>query len=214
MMVKAKVSKNGSGNRIASVMPENPVILKEINIQGFTVVIVGTSPLIVHKWSEKAKTMMRDKGAGKKTKDRSARDPAADAKDATYFTAGGEYAIPVLALKSAIITAAHKDIGIEKTLVRKALFLRSGSDMMLPMECSEPIIREDCVRVGMGSADLRYRPQFDKWSVHVSLEFDADLLQPTDIVNLFDRAGFGVGICEWRPEKGGEFGRFRVKSAC
>jgi hypothetical protein len=63
----------------------------------------------------------------------------------------------------------------------------------------------------MGAADLRYRPQFDQWSVDINIEYDADLLQQGDIVNLIDRAGFGVGVGEWRPEKGGEFGRFAVK---
>jgi hypothetical protein len=36
------------------------------------------------------------------------------------------------------------------------------------------------------------------------------LLQRDDVLALVDRAGFGVGICEWRPEKGGEFGRFEI----
>jgi hypothetical protein len=188
------------------------VNLKPINVQSMKVTIEGTSPLIQHKWSEKALRHMREKGGGKKTKERTVREPEKEAKDATYFTDDGKFAMPLLALKSAIIQAAHKDIGIEKTLVRKGLFIKSPSaSLVLPMKCSKPTVREDCVRVGMGAADLRYRPQFDEWSVDVNLEYDADLLQPSDIVNLIDRAGFGVGVCEWRPEKGGEFGRFRVR---
>ena len=191
---------------------ETVVNLKPINIQNLVLTIEGTSPLIQHNWSEKATEQMRLKGTGKKTKDRSARDPESEAKAATYFTADGKFGVPLLAVKSAIIGAAHKDIGIEKTLVRKGLFLRaSDPTMVLPMKCSKPVIREDHVRVGMGAADLRYRPQFDEWSVELHCEYDADLLQPGDIANLIDRAGFGVGIGEWRPEKGGEFGRFRVK---
>ena len=38
---------------------------------GFT--ISGISPLIQHQWSEKARKAMRDKQAGKKTKNREAR---------------------------------------------------------------------------------------------------------------------------------------------
>ena len=188
------------------------VSLKPINVQRMLVTIEGTSPLIQHQWSEKAKTMMRDKGKGKKTKERSAREPEAEAKEAMYTTPDGKPALPLLSLKSAIIAAAHKDIGVEKTLVRKGLFIASPDpSLMLPMKCSKPHVREDCVRVGMGAADLRYRPQFDSWSVEVKIEYDADLLQQADILNLIDRAGFGVGVGEWRPEKGGEFGRFRVK---
>ena len=197
---------------MATKAMETVVQLKPINIQKLQVTIEGTSPLIQHQWSEKAKGMMRDKGAGKKTKTRDVRDPEREAKDATYFTTDGKPGLPLLALKSAIIMAAHKDIGIEKTLVRKGLFIQApDTSLVLPMKCSKPTVREDCVRVGMGAADLRYRPQYDEWAVTVNIEYDADLLQPTDIVNLIDRAGFGVGVCEWRPEKGGEFGRFRVR---
>jgi len=191
---------------------ETVVQLRPINVQKLRVTVEGTSPLIQHKWSTKALEMMRSKGAGKKTKERSARDPQKEASEATYTTSDGKPGLPLLALKSAIIMAAHKDIGIEKTLVRKGLFIQSpDASLILPMKCSKAIVREDCVRVGMGAADLRYRPQFDTWSVEINIEYDADLLQPGDIVNLIDRAGFGVGVGEWRPEKGGEFGRFRVK---
>ena len=127
-----------------------------------------------------------------------------------YRTSKGEPGVPAMAIKSDIINAAHKDIGIEKTLVRKALFLRCGEDVIPFDKYDEPTIREDCVRVGQGSADLRYRPEFKRWAVSLEFEIDAGLLQVKDLVNLVDRAGFGVGICEWRPEKGGEYGRFEV----
>lgn len=187
------------------------VELKPINRCKMTFGIRGTSPLIMHKWSEKAKAMMREKGAGKKTKTREARNPKKEAQEATYTTASGEIGIPGMAFKNALISAAHKDLGIEKTMVRKALFLRTDDpDKVLPMTGSAPTIREDMVRVGAGSADLRYRPEFTEWSVAIELEIDADLLQSQDVLSLVDRAGFGVGICEWRPEKNGEFGRFEI----
>jgi hypothetical protein len=110
-----------------------------------------------------------------------------------------------------LINAAHKDIGIEKTLVRKSFFIPCyDQNGVLTMEADKPKMREDMVRVGMGSADIRYRPQFDSWSVRVRAEYDADLLNENDIINLVDRAGFGVGLNEMRPEKGGDFGRFRI----
>lgn len=186
--------------------------MKPIKLQTITLTIRGRSPLIQHQWSEKALREMRDKHAGKKTKDREARDLQAEADAAMYRTADGKPGIPAMAFKAALISAAHKDIGLEKTLVRKALFLNvSDGNAVLPFcEHSEPFTREDCVRVGAGAPDLRYRPQFDNWSVRLTMECDADLLRTEDVVNLINRAGYGVGICEWRPEKGGEFGRFEV----
>ncbi len=186
--------------------------LKPISKRRMTFGIRGTSPLIMHQWSEKAKREMRDKQQeGKKTKTREKRVPAEEARAATYVTKDGDIGIPGMAFKSALVSAAHKDIGIEKTLVRKALFLVTDDpNKVLPISGSEPTVREDMVRVGMGSADLRYRPEFVEWTCKIELEVDSELLQRDDVLALVDRAGFGVGICEWRPEKGGEFGRFEI----
>lgn len=186
--------------------------LKPISRSVMKFTIVGTSPLITHQWSEKAKREMREKHAGKKTKTREVRDPKGEMQSAMYITAGGVQGIPGLALKAAIINAAHKDLGVEKTLVRKALFLRTDDpNKVIELRSDrEPIMREDMVRVGMSQTDMRYRPQWDEWSVDVEFEVDTELLRPEDVLTLVDRAGFGVGICEWRPEKGGEFGRFQV----
>jgi len=177
-----------------------------------TFTIIGTSPLIQHKWSEKAKKQIRDKKLGIKAgKVRDALDMEKEFQDATYTTENDEYGIPILAFKSSLIGAAHKDIGIEKTLIKKSLFVPcSDSGMIVPMQCDDPIMREDYVRVGMSGTDLRYRPEFRSWAVEITAEIEADALSVETLLTLIDRAGFGVGIGEWRPEKGGEYGRFKV----
>lgn len=186
--------------------------LKPLRIERIEVTIEGISPLIMHQWSEKSREEMRQKHAGKKTRSREVRDVTEECQAALYVDAEGRPAIPLLALKAALISAAHKDIGVEKTLIRKGLFIVDPAPPggMIPIKTPGYIEREDTVRVGMGSTDLRYRPQFDTWQATFQIEYDADLLQVADILNLVNRAGFGVGICEWRPEKGGDFGRFRV----
>jgi hypothetical protein len=178
--------------------------------------ITGNSPMIQHAWSDKGLRMMRMTAAERKKQPKVARDPESEAMDAMYKTEDGEPGLPMLAFKSALIAAAHKDLGIEKTLVRKALFLPAwayGAGLIAPMQCSDPIIREDIVRVGAGQTDLRYRPEFSRWRVNVIVEIDSDLLNEQDVINLINRAGFSVGIGEWRPEKGGEFGRFEFDTS-
>lgn len=192
-------------------MPQLQIKLKPISTMTFGLRIVGTSPLIQHCWSEKAKREIREKQAGKKSKNREARDPEKEGREAAYYTADGKYGVPCMAIKAAIISAAHKDIGLEKTAVRKSLFMKCDDpNGVLPMDCDEPEFREDCVRIGQGGTDLRYRPYFFRWSVDISVTIDREWMQLDDLLNLIDRAGFGVGIGEWRPEKGGEFGRFEV----
>jgi len=188
--------------------------LKPIESKTLRFTIKGTSPLIQHQWDEKSKEMMRQKHAGKKTKTREVRQPEKEFQAACYLTDDGEFGIPLMAFKNSLITAAHKDIGIEKTLVRKAFFIKStDSKLINKIECNEPIMREDMVRVGAGSTDMRYRPEFKQWSTEITCQIDSALLTIDDVVNLVNRAGFGVGIGEWRPEKNGEYGRFEIDSS-
>ena len=65
----------------------------------------------------------------------------------------------------------------------------------------------------MGTADIRYRGQFPHWWVAVTVRFNANVLSAAQIVNLFNTAGFGVGVGEWRMERDGQFGCFRVATA-
>ena len=192
--------------------------LQPIKRRLVTVRIIGLSPLIQHKWPEKAKQMMRDKQqAGKKTKTRELRDPKEEGKNAGYYTEDGKPGLLAVAVKSAVISAAHTDLGFAKTLIRKALFIYPmGRDVVIPLETPsgkgkvKQVIEEDMVRVGQGSADMRYRPYYYEWAATTKWEIDTDLLQVSDLLTLLDRAGFGVGIHEWRPENGGDFGRFKI----
>ena len=191
------------------------ITLKPIKQERINFTIRSTASMIQHQWSEKAKKMIRDKKAGKKRgAQRDVCEPEQEFKDATYLTQDGEYGIPAMAFKASLISAAHKDIGIEKTLVRKSIFvLCDDAGGILPIECDDPVMREDYVRVGTGGADLRYRPEFKEWSCRISVLVDTDNLPVDAMINLVNRAGFGVGICEMRPEKGKDFGRFEVDQA-
>jgi len=192
--------------------------LKQINRRIVTVRIIGISPLIQHKWAEKAKEMMRDKQQkGKKTRTRDLRHPEEEGKNAGYYTSDGKPGLLAVSIKAAVITAAHQDLGFAKTLIRKSLFIHPmGRDVVIPLEMPsgkgkvKQVIEEDMVRVGAGSADLRYRPYYYDWAATTQWEIDSDLLQVSDLLTLLDRAGFGVGIHEWRPENGGDFGRFKI----
>lgn len=190
--------------------------VKPIVPQVFSFHIRGVSPLIHHAWSEKGLRQMRMTAAERKKQPKVARDPQTEAAGAMYILPDGSPAFPMLAFKTALISAAHKDLGIEKTLVKKAIFIPSRAyepGLLARLKCSEPHIREDIVRVGAAQTDLRYRPQFDEWQVNVVLEVDTELLSEQDIINLVNRAGFSVGVGEWRPEKGGEYGRFEFDTS-
>ena len=190
----------------------NVITLEEMQQSVLTTRIIGVTPFIQHKWSEKAIKMMRDKHAGVRVKNRDVRDPEQEFRDAAYVCEDGRFGFPAGGVKSCLVGAAHKDIGLEKTLLKKSLFIIPDDPVnnLIALETDDPLMREDTVRVGAGTTDLRYRPEFRNWSMILNFEFDAQALTQQAILNLVQRAGFGIGLGEWRPDKSGEHGRFEV----
>lgn len=87
----------------------------------------------------------------------------------------------------------------------------SGLDM-LDIVSDPPIMREDMVKVGMGTADLRYRGEFRNWSTDVVLKYNKNgPYSLENIVNMINAAGMVCGIGEWRVEKSGQNGMFHVE---
>jgi len=201
------------------------VELPPLNIQLMEVTIVGDSPLIVHAWSEKAKREMLDKQLKKAKGAKEAKDPKADFEASMYRLEDGGYGFPSVGFKNAAVTAGTSVAGLTKIAARQA-FQVVGEDVdiegafegtkarhnLVRIEGSEPQMREDMVRVGMGTADLRYRPEFTDWSAKLLVRYNANVLSEAQILNLLNTAGFAVGVGEWRPEKNGSYGMFHVQT--
>lgn len=179
--------------------------LPSLNIATMTLTLIGDSGLICHAWSEKAKRAMLDKQMKKAKSGREAKDPEADYQSSLYRLGDG-YGFPSVAFKDAAVTACTSTGSITKVAARQAFHVVGE---MVPIE-GEPRMREDMVRVGMGTADIRYRGEFENWRATLTVRFNANVLSAEQILNLFNTAGFGVGIGEWRPEKDGSHGMFHV----
>jgi hypothetical protein len=182
--------------------------LPPLNIQTVTFNLIGDSPLIVHAWSEKAKRQMLDKQMKRATKAKEAKDPEADYEACFYRTENGAYGFPAIGVKAAMVSAC-RFVDAKMTVMRGAFHI----DCEMLTVIGEPRPREDMVRVGMGTADIRYRPEFPEWSILVTIKFNASVISAEQIANLLNAAGFGVGIGEWRPEKSGSYGRFHVATS-
>jgi hypothetical protein len=178
-----------------------------IEIDTLQIKLIGDSSLIMHKWSEKAKKEMLDKQMKVAKKGREAKDPESDFRACIYHHPDGGYGFPSVAFKNAAVSACRFTDGTKMTVARGAFHVQGE---FVKIESCEPVPREDMVRVGMGTADIRYRAEFPVWSATVMLAYNKHALSKEQIVNLFNLAGFGVGVGEWRPEKNGSFGRFHV----
>jgi hypothetical protein len=175
--------------------------------------IYGISPLIVHAWGKKAIGMIEDKQQKKGKKPKEAKDPKEEMESCFYPRIGKKHTIPAAALKGAVVSAATSlddKINFSQKKIKQAFFVVGD---WLQLEASEPVMRTDMVRVGgmSKSADVRYRPMFEKWSCSFAVDYNASIYSAEQVAQLIEVAGFAVGLCEWRPEKGGNFGRFTLK---
>jgi hypothetical protein len=55
---------------------------------------------------------------------------------------------------------------------------------------------------------MRTRPKFREWSFEASGKLDTEILDLDDLQAASDVAGQLIGLGDWRPEKGGVYGRF------
>lgn len=200
--------------------------LPPLNINLMEVTLIGDSPLIVHAWSSKAKKEMLDKQMKVAKGAKEAKDPVADYEASMYRLSDGGYGFPSVAFKAAAVTAGTSVAGLTKIAARQA-FAVLGEDANIKgafagsisrvnlarIDGCTPHMREDMVRVGMGTADLRYRAEFADWHTKILLKYNANVLSESQILNLLNVAGFAVGVGEWRPEKDGQYGCFHVATA-
>ena len=196
------------------------VTVKKPDIQEFSFQIesLERSPLILHKFSQKAKEqMLAVMTSTKKAKEvRGVKDPDQEFKDSLYVLPDGRIGFPADGFKACSIRAG-KGLGMVMVDMKTSFFINGeyseadGRELVIiePVDC-EPRKREDVVKLPTGATDLRYRGEVIKWRATINVSFNRAMISPEQIINAFEAGGFGVGIGEWRPEKGGSNGRFKV----
>lgn len=188
--------------------------IDKIGTEELRIPIVGTTPLIMHRFSEKARKQMLDAMQGRKSP-KVPKDPKAEYEDSIYWLDDTRAGFPAIAFKAATVGAARfYGNSVKMTELRQSMFFtgelgKSDTQMMVPIE-GEPVMREDVVRVGRGGADLRYRAEFTEWSTTLTIIYVKAMLTRESVLSLVDAGGLGVGVGEWRPEKSGDFGTYRV----
>jgi hypothetical protein len=193
---------------------EQTIQIDKIAAETITVPIVGTTPLIINRFSEKAKRQMLDGMQGRKTP-KTPKDPEAEYEAAFYRFEDGGYGIPVISFKAATIGGARFYRTVTMTALKQFLFLHGevGTDgQALARITGEPRMREDVVRLsGRGAGtDLRYRPEFPNWSTTLTVTYVTSALTRSSVLSLIDAGGMGCGVGEWRPQRSGEFGTYRI----
>jgi hypothetical protein len=181
------------------------VALPRPELQTIQIRLTGTSPLICHRWSSKAKKQMLDKQTKRASVGKVAKDPEEDYRESLYPHPDGGYAFPSVAFKAAAVRAGTYS-EMKMTFLRGAFHVL---DEYVKIE-GEPSPREDMVRLQSGVADIRYRAEFKAWATVLNVRYNARAINLEQLLNLFQIAGFSVGVGEWRPEKDGSFGMWNV----
>ncbi|WP_295450906.1 hypothetical protein [uncultured Thiodictyon sp.] len=134
------------------------------------------------------------------------------------FYPGAGIVIPTTNVKSAIVEGAKLNkLGTAfnrclMILAQTTKITHSGPSTKEKM-WENPLCR-DCRAVKVGTARLmRYRPILNDWSLSVEVLFDENMAERAQIITAAENAGHFIGIGDYRPAKGGTFGRFRVTSS-
>lgn len=226
---------------VSKKVKEEVITIAPVEKVSAEITIVGESPLIVHAWSEKAKKEMLDAQQGKaKGKKKTFKNPVADFINSLYWLTnkpelpdgateeeceelfneaikkGARFGFPAVAIKKAAVSAAYRQ-GITKDKVSaNGSFWLTGIDDVefVEIETDEPpVMREDMVKIGMGTADIRYRGEFKKWKCRCRISYlKGGVFSLENIISMINLGGFSCGLGEWRTEKGGISGSFRVEA--
>lgn len=184
------------------------VVIKPMNRVQVTVKITGTAPYLQNRFSSanRDKMLAKQLEGSSQAKTRRAKPPKdLDAlyRGSMHISQEGWHGIPATALRNAMIEACRL---AEFEMVRAKMCIFIVADG-LDAENLEPLVRLEGkpqqhierVKIGMNQTDIAVRAIFPKWSANVTVEFDADVFRPVDVLNLLARAGWQVGIGAGRP---------------
>lgn len=203
--------------------PATTVVISPINMQMAAFTIVGTAPLVQHKFSAKARAGIKDTQAagtpGRNKKKREPKDFKQIYKDCMHISEDGWIGIPAPAFRSALISACRV-AGFQMTRAKMSVFVEAdGYDAdegtpLVRITKGEPREHESYARNETGVVDIRVRPMWREWQCVLRVKWDADQFTLTDISNLLVRAGVQSGVGEGRPDSkkshGMGWGTFKI----
>lgn len=175
--------------------------------------IRGTTPLLIHRFTEQSEQ-------GKSTRKQMIKqvDPREEATKNAYIADDGTYYFSAFSIPGAMGNAGsnHKMKGSRKSLrfvVPSAVRITANTITIMngdgPAKQFEVDSRPVTIPATKGRI-MRHRPRFDCWGAKFNLLLDDSQLDIESAQQLLEEAGRNIGIGDFRPEKRGPFGTFRV----
>ena len=204
-MANAKVKAVSDQGKQLKDVPRDVVLTKRV-VQAIALEVEGTAALIQNCFSQKSVEQMLRKHMGH-SQERERKNPRQLIENATVRNTDGKVCLPPVAFKKSMLSVAGQIKSLKKTQLRAALFVEGQS---VPITYSSMTPRMDICRTsGMSrTPDVRFRPQFNDWKARLVIQY-SDTISVDAVVDSLDRAG-SSGMGEWRPERDGTFGTFRI----
>lgn len=183
------------------------------------VTIVGVTPLLMNRLSEEDLLKIRDKVKRPKNAPRPTPREECESKVHSH---DGKPVMPVQNLMAALVEGGKyvrldgkRQVSTSKSTILPA-FLRFEDGWF-------PIFTPDTHKTADWEVDVRggrnpnggevvclCRPRFDAWSITAKVQIHTDQLSEQSIRELFDIAGSYIGLGDFRPQRKGIFGQFRI----
>jgi hypothetical protein len=193
------------------------IIIEGVKTETVQLVLIGITPLILNRMSEKSKgDLLLPSGRKTSAEKQSSlkHDPLAEYRASAYTIPTGDALIGVMssAIKGAMMTAALDLPGAKKAQIGRLVYVYGDYTPIfgVPKLFMSVTRSADMNR----TPDIRTRAIVPEWAAVVSLSYVIPLLNATSIGNLISAAGITAGIGDWRPEKGkGIYGQFSISNA-
>lgn len=185
------------------------------------IVLVGVSPMLMNRMTDeallglvlktKAPKNAANKGVKEQCEEKIYRDPESTicipAKNlfASLAEAGRSVRLDG---KKQVSTADSSKLAAILSIEGEYLPLVKASDNTQPAGWVERL--DKGTNPNGGTAVGICRPMFSDWAIRLRICANLAEYQESIVRELFDRAGNEIGLCDWRPQRKGLFGRFRV----
>ena len=136
-----------------------------------------------------------------------------ECQNSLYLDDDGRPTLPASALRAALEAAARKtkqggDVR-EGLLVESLAFTYDEKRYGTTVEAIGKSAQFTVPVVVQRARILRTRAKFDcPWSIVAVIDADDELVDKQKLTAWLDVAGRRIGLCDWRPQKSGTFGRF------
>jgi hypothetical protein len=188
----------------------------------YNVEFIGVSPLLMHSCrganplDPDVKVIKNITGKKKKTDEDHEKLSILEFKINAYWNEKIGWHIPSNVIEQCIINGSKK--------IRLGKVMPTAINIMeayIPLICDAPKDIDKTLEdqnfidvrnvVVSGKRIMRTRPRFERWRLKFEIDVDESIVNSDDFISALNYSGAVVGICDYRPENGGKYGRFEVK---